>query len=155
MGTQAELTIRGFHVTGTSEKSQMETRVTAEYYQRDGSHYLFYREKLEGFEEPVKTRIRLREKRIELNRQGALNAQMIFEEGRTHLSHYMTPYGELLLGIATRKVELREGDGTLSVEAEYSLEMNGEHQADSRMEILLSISEALRRPFPEGCPRRA
>lgn len=42
--------------------------------------------------------------RVTLMRIGAFNSQMVFEEGRRHLSMYNTPYGALAVGVNTKKI---------------------------------------------------
>ena len=137
MDRHVKLIIRGLHMGEQPEDSRVETAVPAEYFQKNGSHYLLYQEALEGFEQPVKSRIKFRPDILELDRQGAVNTQMIFEAGRTHTSHYAVPYGELLLEIDTKKVTLKEHENLISAEVEYTLTMNGERLSDSKMEILI------------------
>ncbi|MCH5343517.1 MAG: DUF1934 domain-containing protein [Acetatifactor sp.] len=137
MDRQVKVIIRGLHMGEQSQDSQVETVVLAEYFQKNGSHYLFYQEKLEGFEQPVKNRIKFCPNIMELTRQGAVNVRMIFEAGKTHKSHYVMPYGELLLGIDTKLVTLKEHKDRIRVEVEYALELNGEHLSDNKMEILI------------------
>ena len=50
------------------------------------------------------TTIQVEPSRVTLQRIGAVNSQMVFEEGRRHLSMYDTPYGALSVGIHTRKL---------------------------------------------------
>ncbi len=139
MGRRAELTIRGLHMGASHSDQPMEVRALAEYYQRDGSHYILYEETLEDGGQPVKNRMKFREGRLELTRQGPVSVRMIFEEGQTHYTRYRVPYGELLLGITTRKMAVREQGDRIRLEAEYALQWDGEDQTDSRIEILLSL----------------
>ena len=44
------------------------------------------------------TTIQVEPSRVTLQRIGAVNSQMVFEEGRRHLSMYDTPYGALSVG---------------------------------------------------------
>lgn len=59
---------------------------------------------------------------VTLMRTGPICSQMVFEQGRRHLSVYATPYGTLEIAVSTRRLENRltlEG-GTLEID--YSLE---------------------------------
>ncbi len=55
---------------------------------------------------------------ITMTRSGALNSQMVFEEGHTHESLYDMGFGALLIGVRARKVEseLNEQGGTFHME---------------------------------------
>lgn len=137
MNRQIELTIRGLHTEETGDLAPLETVVRAEYFRKNGSQYLFYRETQEGYEQPSKSRIKFKNGLVELTRQGLVETHMVFEEGRKHMSRYSMPYGELLLGIDTKKVTLKEQEDDIRVEIDYSLEIDGAHQADSRIELHL------------------
>ena len=58
---------------------------------------------LTGMEGTVTT-FELRGPRVTLTRSGAVNSQMIFEEGRQHTSLYETPFGELSVDIQTSRL---------------------------------------------------
>ncbi len=84
---------------------------------------LSYRESEVTGLEGTRTTIQVEPGRVTLLRQGALNSQMIFEEGRRHLSLYDTPYGALEVGVRTRRIHSslngRGGDVTIY----YALEI--------------------------------
>lgn len=62
--------------------------------------------------------------RITLLREGTVNSQMVFEEGRRHLSMYETPYGALSVGINTRKVRNTIGESGGDLEIDYAIEID-------------------------------
>lgn len=137
MNRQIELTIRGLHAEEGTAGTPMETIVQAEYFNKNDSHYLFFEEMQEDTKQPAKSRIKFRSGLVELTRQGMVETHMIFEEGRKHMSHYSMPYGEMLLGIDTKRVSLKEQEDRIWVEIDYSLEIEGEHQSDSRIELFM------------------
>lgn len=138
MNREVTLTISGLHMGDGTEDANMNTVTAAEYFQRNNSHYLLYEEKMEGFMQPLKNRIKFRNNMLELTRQGLVDTHMIFEEKKKHVTNYTMPYGEITLGIDTRKVSVEEGKDSIQVTVEYALEMNGEHQADSRIRIVIT-----------------
>ena len=77
--------------------------VTAGTMERDGQGgcTISYQEsELTGLEGTT-TRVHIDGGRVTLLREGNTNSQMVFEEGRRHLSMYETPYGRLI-GCAPR-----------------------------------------------------
>ncbi len=62
--------------------------------------------------------------RVTLTRSGAVNSQMVFEEGRQHTSLYETPYGELSVDIQTSvlKHNLSERGGILEIKYSIAVE---------------------------------
>ncbi|MGN1146099.1 MAG: DUF1934 domain-containing protein [Acetatifactor sp.] len=126
------LTISGLQ--GSEEPASI-TTADAQYFQRNGSHYLLYEESIEGFSKPFKSRIKLKEKQLELNRQGDVNIRMIFEEGKKHMTNYATPCGELLLEISTKRVQVLEKSEELMVLVEYMMETEEGSLGDYRLKI--------------------
>ena len=62
--------------------------------------------------------------RVILRRSGSVNSQMVFEEGRRHLSMYNTPHGALSIGINTRRMRVRLDDAGGDIEIEYAIEID-------------------------------
>ena len=90
----------------------------------DGRFTLRYQEsELTGLE-GTQTTIQVEGSSVSILREGQVNSQMVFEEGRRHLTMYNTPYGALSIGVNTRhmKVDLDETGG--SIEIDYALEVD-------------------------------
>ena len=62
--------------------------------------------------------------RVTLLRVGEVNSQMVFEEGRRHLSMYDTPYGALSVGINTRKMRAELDARGGNIEIDYAIEID-------------------------------
>ena len=77
---------------------------------------------------------------VTLMRSGGYNSQMVFEEGRRHLSMYNTPYGAMAIGVNTRHLlaELDEKGGC--IEVDYTLEV--EHAAVGRNAFQIKVKQA-------------
>ena len=69
------------------------------------------------------TTIQVEPRRVTLLREGSVNSQMVFEEGRRHLSMYNTPYGALSVGINTRKMRSTLNGAGGDVTIYYALEI--------------------------------
>ena len=74
--------------------------------------------------EGTTTLLRSEGSRITLLREGTVNSQMVFEEGRRHLSMYETPYGSLSVGINTRRVRSTIGESGGDLEIDYAIEID-------------------------------
>ena len=62
--------------------------------------------------------------RVTLLREGTVNSQMVFEEGRRHLSMYETPYGSMSVGVNTRRVKNTMGESGGDLEIDYAIEID-------------------------------
>lgn len=135
MNREVKLSISGLHVSGENDENSVADHYEAEYFKKNDSHYLIYEDVQEGFSQPSKTRIKCKDKLMELTRQGLTRTHMVFEENRTHMTPYVTPYGEFLLGIHTKRVCMEEQDKQMVITVEYSLEADGEPLSDCRIVI--------------------
>ena len=90
----------------------------------DGSYTLSYQESpLTGLEGTLTT-FQIEPGRVTLLRVGEVNSQMVFEEGRRHLSMYDTPYGALSIGVNTRRMRSELGANGGSIEIDYAIEID-------------------------------
>lgn len=62
--------------------------------------------------------------KVTLLREGEVNSQMVFEEGRRHLSMYETPYGALSIGVNTRCLRSTLGEAGGELEIDYAIEID-------------------------------
>ena len=86
--------------------------------------YLSYQEsELTGMEGTITT-FAVEGRRVTLLRSGAVNSQMVFEEGEQHTSLYETPFGELTVDIQTSKLlhNLTERGGVMEIKYSIAVE---------------------------------
>lgn len=121
----------------------LETITPAEYYKRNDSHYVIFEELMEGFTDTTKNVIKFRDSQLEVTKKGLVNVHMVFEENRKNMTSYATPFGNILIGIDTDEVEIREEEDRIQVNVAYTLEANYEHMADCKIEMSI-------RPRQEG-----
>ena len=90
----------------------------------EGGLTLSYQEsELTGLEGTT-TRLHIHGRRVTLLREGSINSQMVFEEGRRHLSMYETPYGELSIGVSTRRMRSTLDEAGGDLEIDYAIEID-------------------------------
>lgn len=99
--------------------------VTEGQFDRDGAGYtLRYRESEATGMEGTTTIIRVEDGRVTLLRDGPFQSQMVFEEGRRHLSLYQTPYGAMEVGVHTGHLRNGLNDAGGDLEIDYHLEVD-------------------------------
>ena len=119
------ISIQGQQAYENQEKETIEL-VTEGRLEEDGDagFTLSYQEsELTGLEGTLTT-FQIEKDRITLLRVGEVNSQMVFEEGRRHLSMYDTPYGALSVGISTRRMRYDLGNTGGSIEINYAIEID-------------------------------
>lgn len=118
-----------------ADTDKIETIIAGTYYEKNGSHYVLFDEVMEGFDEPTKNKIKFGEHCLELSRSGLVNVHMIFEENRKNMTNYGTPYGNILIGIDTKKIHIAQEPDRIIVNVEYALDINYEYLADCKIVI--------------------
>lgn len=144
MTQEVLLTLQGQQTyQGGEDAGQIETVANGDYYKKNEKRYVIYEEVAEGFSQPIKNRLKLAEDMVELSRSGPINVRMIFQENKKNLTSYSTPFGQILMGIDTKKIQIQEQENHIIVEVEYSLDVGGEFLSDCHMKI--DISSIIRR----------
>ena len=119
------ISIKGKQLYAESSPDEIEL-VTAGTLKRDGAggYTVSYQEtELTGLEGTV-TKLHIRDGQVTLLREGSINSQMVFEEGRRHLSMYETPYGALSIGVSTRRMRSTLSEAGGDLEIDYAIEID-------------------------------
>ena len=116
--------------------------VTQGRLQREGESYtLSYQEsEVTGLGVGTLTTIQVDGGQVTLMRAGEVNAQMVFQEGRRHLSMYNTPYGAMAVGVNTRRLLADLNDHGGDIEIDYAIEVD--HAIAGRSIFQIRVKEA-------------
>lgn len=135
------LSLKGLQIENSEEAQELETITPADYYMRNGSHYVIYDEVTEGFEGTTRNMIKFSDSCLEVLKKGLVNVHMVFEENKKNMTSYMTPYGNILIGIDTGSIFVEEEEKKIHVEVAYTLEANYQYLADCRIEMNIQSRE--------------
>lgn len=114
----------------------IETLSAGNYYVKDGTHYIFFEEVVEGVPGVTKTQIRLHGKEsLEVIKRGISGVHMIFEKNKHNRCYYETPFGQLNLGIFTTDIFVEESEENINIRAEYALDVNHDPVSDCTIRI--------------------
>ncbi len=136
MTKEVLLTISGLHYDAfpgemTEENEAIEVITPAVYYLKNGKHYILYDEVVEGMPGTVKNQIRIMPGgTLEIKKSGVASTRMIFEKDKIHMTQYQTPYGELLVGVFTKNMQIDTREDNIDVRVSYELDINSEKVAD-------------------------
>ena len=86
------------------------------------------------------TTIQVEGEQVTLMRMGEFNSQMVFQEGRRHLSMYNTPYGAMSVGVNTRHLLADLSDKGGDIEIDYAIEID--HAIAGRSVFQIKVREA-------------
>ena len=135
MTQEVLLTLRGLQFDQREEDADKIEMVTVgDYYKRN-------EEITEGFTQPTKNRLKISEHMMELSRNGLVNVHMVFQENKKNLTNYNTPFGQILIGIDTKKIQINEQENNITVDVDYSLDINYEFLSDCHIRIDICSKE--------------
>lgn len=137
------LSIRGLHFAESEEDTTpVEVITPAEYYTRNGKHYILYDEVNEDRSGNTKTKIKITDDYVEISKKGVSSTNMLFEKGKKNLTCYTTPFGSLMLSINTSHITFSHEPSQLSLKIDYLLEANYEPVADCKLELHVTEKDA-------------
>lgn len=142
MTKQVLLSISGLQFSEEENPEPVEIWTTADYYSRNGTHYLLYEEPVEGTSESVKSTLKIKKNCVELLKKGTVQVHLVFEQGKTHVNQYDTPYGMIPVEISTGEVSVKEDEHDIHVVLNYRLDLGGDFLADSQVTLHVKSKDA-------------
>ena len=120
------ISITGTQISG-GDQEEVEMLTTGDYFFKNGKHYILYEEIEEDSRQITKNTIKIDGDSMDIMKKGNINTHMVFQKDKKNLSCYMTPFGELTVGIHTSEVHVEKEEDTLTSNIRYALDINYEH----------------------------
>lgn len=135
MEKEVLVSIRGLQFMEGEGPNEVETINKGQYYIKDGKHYILFDEVVEEYKSPIKNMIKLSDNACSVNKKGPVNVNMLFDTERKNMTNYVTPFGTILIGIDTQKMDLIMDEDSIKIYIEYALEANYEHLSNCKLTI--------------------
>ena len=132
------VSVAGLQFGNVPEGEKIEIITPGSYYRKNNSHYVLYDEIGEDASEITKNVVRFDGNMLTISKRGFTNVEMIFEENKRNMTNYVTPYGTLMIGINTRKVEIKETGDCIHLQADYGLDINYEFVTECQISMDIS-----------------
>lgn len=113
----------------------VELMARGKYYEKNEKHYLLYDDIEEETGVKTKNTIKFTDNHVELTRNGVISGKLVFKKGENNQSLYSTPYGDMLLEVMTKDIELKKISESINLRIDYELYANNNKVSDSRIEI--------------------
>lgn len=137
MSLEVVLSIQGRQTYADQEPDTIElvTEGTMEF--RDGGWDVSYEESALTGLDGVTTTFRVEPGKVTLTRQGALNSQMVFQEGVAHDSLYQMDFGALMLTVKATRVfyDIVPDGGTIDLTYDIDIENSAAGVIDYHLDI--------------------
>lgn len=117
------VSIKGTHMRD-EDNENIELVVPAKYSFEEGIDKITYEELVEGSRQSIKNTISVDMEGISILKEGFTNSNMNFyKNGKKHITYYNTPYGEFVMGILTKNIDIQRSDDRLKVSVDYLLDI--------------------------------
>lgn len=124
------------------QEDRTQTLISGNYYEKNDKHYILYEDMMEGFSKAVKTKVKFNEEMLEIIRNEPIGVRMLFEENKKNVTSYNTPYGNILLGISTKKINVIVQPDIIEINLEYMLDADGRHLSDCSMNMKIQSKKS-------------
>ena len=131
------LSIRGLYTEGDEGEDSIETLAPAEFFVKQGVYYIFFEEIIDDNTGVTKSRIKYSDKCFELTRKGEASVHLLFEEGKKTLNTYQMPYGTLVVGLDTKRIQMSETKEEIKIAIDYAMEINYQQVSDNSIEVVI------------------
>ena len=132
----------GLQINEGMEPDVMELVTEGVYDKKGEDHYITYQESETTGMEGTTTTIMASGGVLTMIRNGSVNSQFIFQQGKRHLTHYDAGYGAFTVGITAKNVEIDIGEHSGNIRVGYELAINGGRRIFN--DIIMEIRESAR-----------
>jgi uncharacterized beta-barrel protein YwiB (DUF1934 family) len=123
------------NLSNKNDEYKMELVTQGKYFKKGETYYVTYKESEVTGMEGTTTTLKIEEGIVTLMRFGSVNSQLIFEQGRKHISYYDTTYGAFTIGVVANNVDVSIDDNGGEVKVDYRLEIDNNGSGDSEFHM--------------------
>jgi len=133
-------------ITGTQrhtpEEEDVVELVTAGQYEVDGREikFSYWESELTGMA-GTRTSFAVSPSGVVMSREGTLNSQMVFQEGRKHFFLYDTPFGATTMGVNTHRIQSNLGLHGGDIVIDYDIDLDQTVVGRNRFQINVRENE--------------
>lgn len=143
MEDKVTVTVKGNLVPDMAgDREAIEIVCAGERYMRGGSRFVLYEEVMPGFDENVRNVLRIADDFVTLRKRGLVVADLAFREGELCSTHYVTPFGSIMLGMSTRSLRVTDKGDSTDISIVYDAELNYERTGECRIDIRIEPAGA-------------
>lgn len=122
------------------EKDSIEIFTVGDFYKKNGSYYISYKEAEEDGYNGTRTTLKVEDSaKVTMLRSGTNKSQLIIENGIRHQCHYDTGFGSMMIGISGNTILSRLTDGGGDVLFKYTMDINTSLASEN--EVYVNVEE--------------
>lgn len=132
MTKEVLVSISGAHSID-GDTGDVEVITAGNYYYKNGRHYVVYDETVDGVDGPIRNTIKIGQGTVDVIKSGGARSHMVFEAEKKNISCYVTPFGQMMVGVNTNSISVDETENELLVNVDYTLDVNYEQMSRCRL----------------------
>lgn len=140
MTKEVLVSVSGLQFAVNSDEA-IEIITGGEYYSRGGKQYILYDEMMEEYDGVSKNTIKFTDGIVDITKKGLTNVHMVFEEKKKNMTYYNTPFGNLMIGLYTNKIQIEEKEEDIRIVVDYALDINYEFVSDCVITIVVKAKQ--------------
>ncbi len=120
----AIISITGIQDDPTGQHDAVELVTAGQYgFENGESRFTYEESELTGLD-GTRTTFTISPMGVVLRREGSLNTEMVFQQGKKNFFLYETPFGSATMGVDTRRIHTRLGEHGGQLELDYDIDFN-------------------------------
>lgn len=132
---KALITVKGTQRNAHNETDTIELITEGEFLKKGEYYYIKYEEsELSGLDKTTTT-LKVGEDSVVLMRFGENQSKMIFEKDIRHESSYVTPYGNIMLGVKSNEIDISLTENGGELKLKYALDLNEKILSDNELHL--------------------
>lgn len=133
------ISITGVQNDPNGDKDSVELVTTGQYgMENDEIRFTYEESELTGLD-GTRTTFTINPMGVVLRREGSLNSEMVFQQGRKNFFLYETPYGSATMGVDTRRIDTQLDEHGGNLELDYDIDFN--HTPMGRNKFKINVRE--------------
>lgn len=133
------ISITGIQDDPTGERDSVELVTAGQYgFENGESRFTYEESELTGLD-GTRTTFTINPMGVVLRREGNLNTEMVFQQGKKNFFLYETPYGSATMGVKTRRILTQLGEHGGDLELDYNIDFN--HTPMGRNQFKIHVRE--------------
>lgn len=138
MKEERMIRVEGLQKNSDGEESKIQLATMGNVYEKNQHIYVVYEEtEISGMEGTTTTLKVHDNNKLSIKRYGNTASQMVFEEGKRHISDYRTLYGDFKMEVVTNLLDVKIDSNTLrgTIKIQYDLSISGLVETQNQLNI--------------------
>lgn len=137
MNKNVIISVKGTQTFDNQGTNILELVTEGKYYKKDNEFYLTYSEsEVTGMKGTVTT-LKISKETVTLLREGAVNTQFIFKQGKKHISHYDTQNGSFTIGVLANEVNIDVDEKGGEIWVDYLMEIDNNKTGENDFHLYI------------------